>query len=85
MTTSPNALKAVQPIWEHAISRARLGVWDWNLVTDECTYSDTWFEMLGYRPGELAQDSELWLSMTHPDDQARALASGERHLAGETD
>ncbi|MGV8831834.1 MAG: EAL domain-containing protein [Devosia sp.] len=85
MTTESTARKASQHVWEHALNRARLGVWDWNLVTDECAYSDTWFEMLGYGPGELEQDSELWLRITHPDDRDRALASGDRHLAGETD
>lgn len=51
MTTESTARKASQHVWEHALNRARLGVWDWNLVTDECAYSDTWFEMLGYGPG----------------------------------
>ncbi|AVF02409.1 hypothetical protein C4375_00810 [Devosia sp. I507] len=36
----------------HGIVRARLGVWDWNLVSGECGYSASWFEMLGYAPGE---------------------------------
>ena len=68
----------------HGIVRARLGVWDWNLLTGECGYSESWFEMLGYRPDELEQSSELWLELTHPDDRARAIESGERHLRGET-
>jgi diguanylate cyclase (GGDEF)-like protein/PAS domain S-box-containing protein len=68
----------------HGIVRARLGVWDWNLVTGECGYSASWFDMLGYAPGELEQASDLWLELTHPDDRARAIESGERHLRGET-
>lgn len=68
----------------HGISRARLGVWDWDLVSGECRYSDSWFWMLGYAPGELDQSSDLWLQMTHPDDRAAAIESGERHLRGET-
>lgn len=69
--------------FEHGIWRARLGVWDWDLVTDTCRYSDSWFAMLGYDPGELEQTSRLWLELTHPDDRARAVESGERHLRGE--
>lgn len=68
----------------HGIVRARLGVWDWNLVSGECGYSASWFDMLGYAPGELEQTSDLWLELTHPDDRARAIDSGERHLRGET-
>lgn len=72
-------------VWKHALKRARLGVWDWNLQTGDCAYSDGWFEMLGYRPDELKQDSQLWFRISHPDDRDRALASGDRHIAGETD
>lgn len=78
---APNTLPP--DAFRHGIRRARLGVWDWNLVTDSCHYSDSWFAMLGYRPDELAQTSDLWLDLTHPDDRARALESGERHLRGE--
>ncbi|SFD33112.1 EAL domain-containing protein [Devosia psychrophila] len=76
---------AQDQVWKHALGRARLGVWDWNLQTGDCVYSDSWFEMLGYRPGELKQDSDLWLRISHPDDRDRAVASGDRHIAGETD
>lgn len=72
-------------IWEHAIARARLGVWDWDFRTDSCVYSDSWFQMLGYAPGELPQRSDLWLSLTHPDDRERAVHSGDLHISGSTE
>ncbi|QYO78364.1 diguanylate cyclase [Devosia salina] len=68
----------------HGVTRARLGVWDWDLVTGDCVYSDSWYAMLGYASGELQPSSELWLELTHPDDRQRAIESGERHLRGET-
>lgn len=74
-----------EAFWELALDRAKLGVWDWNLETDECFYSPTWERMLGYEPGELAPVSDLWLRLTHPDDKERAVASGEKHLAGLTE
>ena len=74
-----------QDVWRHAIERAQLGLWDWNLLTDDCFYSASWFSMLGYCESDFRQDSQLWLSLTHPDDRERAIRSGEWHLAGETD
>lgn len=71
-------------VWRHAIDRAQLGLWDWDIVTDRCFYSASWFAMLGYGPDELPQRSDLWLELTHPDDRERAICSGARHLAGET-
>ncbi|AZO70283.1 MULTISPECIES: EAL domain-containing protein [unclassified Mesorhizobium] len=70
--------------WALALDRAQLGLWDWNLATGGCYYSPTWWRMLGYAEGELADTSDLWLTLTHPDDRERALASGDRHIAGHT-
>lgn len=69
-------------LWMHALERAQLGVWDWDLVTNECYYSLSWARMLGYELAELQSDSRLWLTLTHPDDRERALESGDRHIAG---
>jgi diguanylate cyclase (GGDEF)-like protein/PAS domain S-box-containing protein len=77
-----NGKRQREDLWERALARAKLGVWDWNLVTGECFYSATWAEMLGYRPEELPNTSDLWISLTHPDDREAAIASGDRHLAG---
>lgn len=71
--------------WARALERAHLGVWDWDIKSGSCFYSDTWARMLGYDEGELANASDLWLQLTHPDDRERALASGDRHIAGLSD
>jgi PAS domain S-box-containing protein len=71
--------------WELALERAHLGVWDWDLASGDCFYSAMWSQMLGYGEGELVETSDLWLQLTHPDDRERAVASGERHIAGQTD
>lgn len=60
-------------------------MWDWNLQTGECFYSDTWFQMLGYEPGAMPYTEDLWLTLVHPDDRDQAIVSGDRHLNGETD
>jgi PAS domain-containing protein len=63
-----------QDVWRHAIDRAKLGLWDWDLTTDRCYYSASWFEMLGYSEDELPQTTDLWLSLTHPDDRERIVS-----------
>lgn len=45
--------------------------WDWDLAAGDIYYSDRWWEMLGYAPGALPSDPELWLRLVHPDDEAR--------------
>lgn len=42
-------------------------------------------ELLGYTPHEWMADGELWLTIVHPDDRARAVAENQRHNeTGET-
>lgn len=71
-------------VWECALEAAGLGVWDWNLRTGRCYYSEPWCRMLGYRRNELPENADLWLLLIHPDDRDRAVQSGDRHISGET-
>jgi diguanylate cyclase (GGDEF)-like protein/PAS domain S-box-containing protein len=70
-------------VWKSAVERAGLGVWDWDLRTDMCYYSASWFAMLGYDDGELEQASDLWIKLVHPDDRDRAIQSGDQHIYGD--
>jgi len=47
---------------------SRDGLWDWDLRQNEVFYSDRWFEMLGYHPGEIVPAPDLWTNVCHPDD-----------------
>jgi diguanylate cyclase (GGDEF)-like protein/PAS domain S-box-containing protein len=56
--------------------------WDWDIVTGETYYSDRWWEMLGYAPGEIEADPGTWCRMVHPDEQARMSTFMAELLAG---
>ncbi|HKK93731.1 MAG TPA: PAS domain-containing protein [Longimicrobiales bacterium] len=60
---------------EEAIEAGGVGLWDWDLITNEITYSDKWKQQLGYAPHEIADAYEAWESRVHPDDLDQALAS----------
>ena len=60
------------------------GWWDTNLATGERFYSQRWFEMLGYRQGELELGPNLWLSLVHPDELAGLRERYRRDLEGDT-
>ncbi|MFB6151365.1 MAG: PAS domain-containing protein, partial [Haloarculaceae archaeon] len=68
-----------------AIEGARLGVWDWNVETDEVTFNEQWAEMLGYDLDDLGSNLQTWRDLVHPDDLPRAEAALEAHFAGETE
>ncbi len=68
-----------------ASKAAGIGVWDWNLATDETTFSDTFYTMLGYEPGELPMCLQTWVDLVHPDDLESAVADIQKHRDGATE
>ncbi|MEG4069514.1 PAS domain S-box protein [Microcoleus sp. Pol11C2] len=45
------------------------GLWDWKIETGEVYINSYYQEMLGYKPGELVMDVNVWEQMIHPDDK----------------
>ena len=78
--TDCSALKSAERALHKNELRLRLALqgstdapWDWDLVTGELYYSDRWWDMLGYRPGEIAADNDTWRRLMHPDDLAGVI------------
>ena len=68
---------------ELAMRAARVGLWDWDVPTGEIYFSDTFYTMLGYEPGDFAMCPEKWQSLVHPDDLGSAESHINAHLNGE--
>ena len=68
-----------------AVEGADVGVWDWNVRTDEVRFDDRWAGMLGHDADELDFDLSTWEDRVHPDDVDDAWDAIESHFAGETD
>lgn len=66
---------------ELAARAGGVGLWDWNLRTNEVLYSKEWKSQLGYAEHELRNASEEWRRRLHPDDAEAALGALERFLA----
>lgn len=64
------------------VEAASLGLWDWDLVTNEVYFSVEWKAQLGYQDHELKNGYDEWQSRLHPDDLARALAAVEEFRNG---
>ncbi|MFW5883324.1 MAG: PAS domain-containing protein, partial [Verrucomicrobiota bacterium] len=68
--------------YELAAQGSRAGIWDWDLMTGELYFSETWKAMLGYEPNELPSLLETWKNLLHPDDRDSALTAVNEFLAG---
>ena len=53
-----------------ALAAGRVGLWDWDLRTDEIIWSDQFYALLGLAPGSIVPTEELWQSFLHPDDRS---------------
>ncbi|GAA0721410.1 PAS domain S-box-containing protein [Halorubrum trapanicum] len=68
-----------------AVEGADVGVWDWDVQTDEVRFDERWAAMLGYDREEIGFDISSWEDRVHPDDLGSAWSAIETHFAGETD
>jgi len=68
---------------ELALEGGRLGMWDWNMNTEEGTYDARWAAMLGYEPEEVDAVEAFFESRVHPDDLERISDAIQRHAVGE--
>lgn len=66
-----------------AMRGADLGLWDWNLQTNQLTFNDRWANMLGFRVDELRPHYNTWRELVDPVDLIRVEKLLEQHLTGE--
>ncbi|MBL9186662.1 MAG: PAS domain S-box protein [Opitutaceae bacterium] len=50
-------------------------VWDWDLVTNQLWWNDSYEVMFGYTRNETESDIESWTKRIHPDERESVLAS----------
>lgn len=69
---------------DFVIQATQVGLWDWNIHTDETVFNERWAEIVGYTLQELEPTSiATWSRLTHPDDLAAATHQLKRHFNGE--
>lgn len=49
-------------------------VWDWNLLTGEIWWNDSFYALLGYDPKLPAPGPDAWSKRIHPSDRAKVMA-----------
>ena len=65
-----------------ALEGTRVGLWDWNIQTDEVYFSPRWQTMLGFKPGEIEPYFRSWRDRIHPDEVQKVLQKLDLCLEG---
>lgn len=64
------------------VKSSNIGLWDWNLVTNEVFFSTEWKSQLGYTDAELPSQFVEWESRLHPEDRESTFAAVKDYLEG---
>ncbi|VXC96646.1 PAS domain-containing protein [Sphingomonas sp. 8AM] len=65
-----------------AVEVGGIGLWDWNVATDEVHWSAEHFLLQGYPVGSVEPSYAAWLARLHPDDRAEAETLMAAAMAG---
>lgn len=77
-----DALKTSEERYALATEGSNIGVWEWNLKTNEMYLSKTWKKMIGYLDDEIPNDIEEWRNRLHPEDYELSVAALNDYLEG---
>lgn len=81
---SADALRASEERLRLAFDASQEGLWDWDLRTDRAFLTPRFYEIAGYRAGEVSPGSALFRKSVHAEDRARVEASIGANLKGKT-
>ena len=78
------ALRKSEERFDLAIRGTDAGIWDWDLLTNQCYFSPRWKSMLGYEDREIRDHFSEWETRFHPDDREQGLKILHECLDGRT-
>lgn len=73
-------LRASEQKWHLALDAIGGGIWEWNLQTDEVSYSQSWKAMFGYGGKEISSHAAGRHMLLHPFDAIQYLDHFQKYL-----
>ncbi|MDX2231532.1 MAG: PAS domain S-box protein [Leptolyngbyaceae cyanobacterium bins.349] len=77
-------LQQAEERYSLATRAAKVGVWEWNIKTNEFYLDPNIKTLLGYTDAEIPNDLEAWTAYVHPSDREAVMAAVQAHLDGKT-
>ncbi len=77
-----NKLQVSEERYKFALNAASEGIWDWNMITDECYLSSQSVKILGMEEQEITAPVNFWTDKIHPDDIEGHTEAKNAHLEG---
>jgi len=73
-------LEEIKELYERALAGSSVGIWDWDILSNDLYSSDRTTELLGYKPNELSLTIDEFWNRLHPDDCAAVKETIVNHL-----
>lgn len=67
-----------------AVQGSKIGIWEWDIPTDQMYLSPQFEQLLGFERGELPSGRSAMTPLIHPDDRDRVLQEIESRVSGAT-
>ena len=71
--------------WHYSVDASNLGLWDWDVSTNQVFFSKQWKRMLGYDENEIKNHYKEWEKRIHPEDVSMVFNKLNKYLEGESD
>jgi PAS domain S-box-containing protein len=78
------ALRVSNEKWKLALEGAGDGMWEFNSQTGLFSFSQDFFEKLGYTEGELENSGKQWKKLAHPEDLPQIEVAARAYLTGQS-
>ena len=85
MVEAERQLRDSQERFDLAQQKVKLGSWEWNIVTDQITWSNSLASLHGTDNSKSFRSFEQWLGLVHADDRLNVRNAVKAALAGEKD
>jgi PAS domain-containing protein len=61
-------LDVLESKFNSALDAAEVGIWEWNLLTNELYFDERMIQLYEFAPGEWKSTYQCWKDKVHPDD-----------------
>jgi PAS domain S-box-containing protein len=78
------SLRESQLRYSLAAKAGSVGIWDWNLETNEIYIDSVLKSILGFEDHEIENSIDVWTSRAHPQDIDRVISEAQAHIEGRT-
>jgi len=76
-------LQALSDRLSLAVKSGAIGIWEWDVLSEEMIWDDRMYELYGIGKADFTQTYQGWLNCLHPDDRGEADAAVKKALGGE--